>query len=224
MTRRRPPLSAALGPAWLAPLGDPLAGVTSADQARAVLADLNAHVADALEARDQVLDYLLPQAPATASRARLPGPPYAEGAETTRRSRILKLRIGPRDKGTTGHLFVGFYPDGELGELFVQLGRGLRSTLAGGLAHWGAKMFSLARQHGVPLATLLRQMRYDKDASGGTPYGPDGPVKGTAGVGSLVDYLGLVLERVAEEEAAAHVTTATTTHTDGAAVAGRTTP
>ena len=172
-----------------------------------MLAELSAHASEALEARDRVLDRLLVRAPASAPRARLPGPIYAVDAETTRRSRTLKLRIGPRDAPkATCHLFLGFYPPDaaghrELGEMFIQLARDQRHSLAGGGYHFGAKMFSLAKQHGTPLAALLRQMRLHSDESGGPPYGPDDePLKGTTGVRSLTDYISIVVERVAVEE------------------------
>jgi hypothetical protein len=178
--------------------------VTSVGQARTVLATLSAHIGDALEQRDALLDYLAAHGSAPAKRERLPGPPYAAEQVTTRRSRVCKLRIGA--KGAPGyvscHLFLGFYPDGRLGELFVQLGREHRSDLAGGGFHWGAKMASLALQHGATVESVLRQMRYDRDASGGRPHGADGPLKTLTGVTSLTDYLGLVIERVLAESKA----------------------
>jgi hypothetical protein len=189
-------------PSWLEPVEPLVPFVTSVGQARTVLATLSAHLGDALEQRDALLDYLAEHNAPAAKRERLPGPPYAAGEITTRNSRVFKLRIGA--KGLPGHvschLFLGFYPDGRLGELFVQLGREHRSDLAGGGFHWGAKMASLALQHGAPPEVVLRQMRYDRDASGGRPHDAEGPLKGLTGVTSLTDYLGVVIERALEDK------------------------
>lgn len=190
-------------PSWLEPVEPLVPFVTNVGQARTVLATLTAHIGDALEQRDALLEYLGDHAAPMKARERLPGPPYAADQITTRCSRVFKLRIGA--KGAPGHvschLFLGFYPDGRLGELFVQLGREHRSDLAGGGFHWGAKMASLALQHGAAPEVLLRQMRYDRDASGGRPHDVDGPLKGLTGVTSLTDYLGMVIERVLGEKA-----------------------
>jgi len=196
--RTKTPLEVAPSrPSWLEPVEPIVPRVTSAGQARTLLAELSAHIGGALEQRDELLDYLAEHNAPVTPRERLPGPPYAEGEVTTRRSQVFKLRLGAR--GAPGHvschLFLGFYPDGRLGELFVQLGREHRSDLAGGGFHWGAKMASLALQHGAPVEAVLRQMRYDRDASGGRPHDAEGPLRDLTGVTSLTDYLGVVIER-----------------------------
>jgi hypothetical protein len=73
--------------------------------------------------------------------------PQRERLPDTRDSRTFKLRVGAEKltcetcgavlpgSATTAHLHVGFYPDGRLGELFVQLDRHRRGDVAATFAH-----------------------------------------------------------------------------------------
>jgi hypothetical protein len=191
---------------------------TDLDTARARCAVVSERISRGLEERDALLDYILAARPPEAGRARLPGPPYADDAITTRRSVIRKLRIGEKTDPlfcptcgqsmpgfSSAHLFMGFYDEkdgGGLGELFISLGRSQRSSLAGGGFHCAAKMASLALQHGASAASLIRQMRRDRDNSEGRPYGPDGPIPGPR-VASMTDLVGITLEGVLAERAVA---------------------
>jgi len=166
---------------------------TNVDQARALLAEVTEHLADALEERDALVEYVLeraPDAPEKVERERLP---------QTHRSLIRRLRIGQKGDpdSISAHLFMGFYDDehgGRLGELFISLGREDRCGPVGGGFHLAAKFGSVALQHGAKWQTLARQCRYQRDSSGGRPYGPDGPLKGVLTVHSLADYVGRTIE------------------------------
>jgi hypothetical protein len=194
------------------------------DAARARCAVVSERISRGLEERDGLLDYILSGSPPVENRVRLSGPPYADGGVTTRRSVVRKLRIGEKTNPlfcptcgqsmpgfSSAHLFMGFYDEkdgGGLGELFISLGRSQRSSLAGGGFHFAAKMASLALQHGAPAASLIRQMRRDRDNSEGRPYGPDGPIPGPR-VTSMTDLVGLTIERILAERAPKVVAVAT---------------
>ena len=201
--KRRPkrvakPVPPPMAPKNVHPMLEPLPWLakqaTSVGQAQMMLASVSEHLARALEERDALIAYVLERAPDVALAAQ------RERMPESRRSLIRKLRIGA--KGTEGHisahLFMGFYDDGRLGELFVQLGRHHRDGPAGGGFHLAAKMASIALQHGAAYTTLTRQMRYQRDSSGGRPFGTDGPLKGTVTVHSLVDYIGRTIEETME--------------------------
>src|SRR4051794_39359584 len=81
-----------------------------------------------------------------------------------RESVIQKARVG----GQVVYLDVGFYPDGRIGEVFLdcaKAGSALRMTL-----HALAMLLSVAIQHGVPLKTLLGCLE-------GADFMPQGPVQ-----------------------------------------------
>lgn len=193
----------------LEPVGGLLEDVKDIDQARSLLAELSTRIAESLEQRELLLDYVLekaPDAPEKADRARV------EETGRTGHSWIGRLRIGKKDKvrfckecGSpskdycSAHLFLGFYGDGRLGELFLKLDRRHANTITGGGYHLAAKFGSLALQHGATEATVIKQMRYQKDGSAGRPWGPDGPRKDITGVSSLTDYIGVTIERVLAE-------------------------
>jgi hypothetical protein len=187
--------------------------VKDIDRARGLLAEVNEHIGQALQERDALLEYILvksPEAPERHERERV------TQSGDTGWSVIRRLRIGKREekeqfcskcgqpsaKHCSAHLFLGFYPDGRLGEMFVTLGRSHRNVLAGGGFHLAAKLGSLALQYGAKPESIVRQMRYQKDSSAGRPFGPDGPLKDTPGVSSLVDYIGVTIERVLAEKVA----------------------
>lgn len=74
------------------------------------------------------------------------------------RKKLPKERFGPTIKfdigGMEGYFFYNTYPDGNLGEIFIELAND-GSTLAGMTKSW-AKDFSVALQHGTPLETLVK--------------------------------------------------------------------
>ena len=168
--------------------------VKDVEQARCLLAELTERIAEGLQERDELLAYVLaqrPDAPEKAERERLP---------QTHNSRIFKLRIGGKDNPNRcgAHLILGFHDDGRWAEAFVQLGRTHRSTLAAGGFHLASRMMSLALQYGASPETVIRQARYQKDLSGGRPWGTDEPLKEPTSVGSLVDYIAVVAAKEVE--------------------------
>jgi hypothetical protein len=194
----------------LEPVGGLLEGVVDVEHARSLLAELSTRIAESLEQRELLLDYVLekaPDAPERADRERV------EQIGDTGHSLITRLRIGKKT-GTgycekcgqalkdhcSAHLFLGFYGTGpragQLGEMFIKLGRGLANGLSGGGYHLAAKLGSLALQHGASEENVVKQFRYQKDASGGRPWGADGPRKDITGVSSLSDYIGLAIEQI----------------------------
>jgi ribonucleoside-diphosphate reductase alpha chain len=75
-----------------------------------------------------------------------------------RQSYTVSFHVG----GAEGTLTAGAHPDGQLGEIFLRLGK-QGSTLAG-LAEAFSIVTSLALQHGVPLeliAARLRGLRFE---------------------------------------------------------------
>src|SRR5947209_2125828 len=73
---------------------------------------------------------------------------------------------------------IGFYPDGQIGEIFIQNHKA--GSQAGTMARDAAVVASIALQHGVPIETLRHAVMRD---SRGRPSGP----------------LGVVLDQIAEE-------------------------
>jgi hypothetical protein len=74
---------------------------------------------------------------------------------------------------------IGFYPDGRVGEVFIQNHK--QGSQAGLMASDAAVVASIALQHGVPIETLRHALMRD---SRGKPSGP----------------LGVVLDELAAEE------------------------
>jgi ribonucleoside-diphosphate reductase alpha chain len=70
-----------------------------------------------------------------------------------RRSHTVSFRVGDSE----GTLTAGTHPDGELGEIFLRLGK-QGSTLSG-LAEAFSIVFSLAVQHGVPVELITDRLR-----------------------------------------------------------------
>jgi hypothetical protein len=177
---------------------------TNVDQARGLLAAVSERLGQLLDEREELLAYVLARTPAAALPTAHPDV-MRELLPNDRHSCVKKLRINA--KGTpehiSAHLFMGFYDDGRLGELFIQLGREHRDGPAGGGYHLAAKMGSLALQHHCLPGRVVRQMRFQHDASGGRPYGPTGPLLPPAGphagptegvtVSSLTDYIGIMI-------------------------------
>ncbi len=71
----------------------------------------------------------------------------------TRRSRTVAFDVG----GAEGSLTAGVHEDGQLGEIFLRLGK-QGSTMAG-LTEAFSIVTSLALQHGVPLKLITDRLR-----------------------------------------------------------------
>jgi ribonucleoside-diphosphate reductase alpha chain len=96
----------------------------------------------------------------------------------TRQSYTLSFTVGGED----GTLTAGTHPDGELGEIFLRMGK-QGSTLAG-LAEAFSIVTSLALQHGASIdviAARLRGLRFD-------PAGPTDDQE-VPQVTSIADYV-----------------------------------
>jgi ribonucleoside-diphosphate reductase alpha chain len=96
----------------------------------------------------------------------------------TRTSYTISFAMG----GADGTMTAGAHPDGQLGEIFLRMGK-QGSTMAG-LAEAFSIVTSLALQHGVPLELIverLRGLRFDPAGVTG-----DGEVPEAT---SVVDYL-----------------------------------
>lgn len=109
---------------------------------------------------------------------------------TRRHSWVQKIRIGAQPV----YLCTGEYEDGTPGEIFLDVSR--TGSLLKGFTQAFAITFSLALQHGVPLATLL-------DALRGLSFPPDGPVIGSPSVSearSIVDFVVQELTAVYQSE------------------------
>jgi ribonucleoside-diphosphate reductase alpha chain len=103
---------------------------------------------------------------------------------TRRKSYTQKFIIG----GRSVYLGVGLYPDGRLGEIFLDLaktGSALRF-----FGHSTATLFSLALQHGTPLATLV-------DLFIGQCELPNGPVQGHARIKRCSSVIDAVVRSLA---------------------------
>jgi ribonucleoside-diphosphate reductase alpha chain len=84
--------------------------------------------------------------------------------------------------GHEGYLTVGFYPNGEPGEIFIRMAKA-GSTIAGLMECFGT-VVSVSLQHGVPLKVLCDKLSH-------TRFEPSGWT-GNAGIGyakSIIDYL-----------------------------------
>lgn len=96
----------------------------------------------------------------------------------TRRSVTHKFSIG----GHEGYLTIGLFPDGRPGEVFVKMSKE-GSTLSG-LIQGFCRAFSLALQHGLPVADAadrFRGMRFEPMGPTGNPDIPE--------AASILDYL-----------------------------------
>ncbi len=72
--------------------------------------------------------------------------------------------------GQEGYLTVGFYEDGQAGELFIKMSK--EGSTVSGLMDSFATAVSLALQYGVPLAVLCRKfshMRFEPSGWSGNP-------------------------------------------------------
>lgn len=110
--------------------------------------------------------------------------PRREKLPNVRRSMTHKVNIG----GHAVYLHAGFYPDGRLGEIFLDIG-GEGSTMAL-FMNALARSVSIGLQHGIPLGTFVEAFEH---ANGE----PSGMVQGSEHVrfcASIVDYLARELD------------------------------
>ena len=102
----------------------------------------------------------------------------------TRQSITHKFQIGPQE----GYLTVGLYPDGSMGEIFIEVAK-QGSTLMGLVDAW-AQAISIGIQHGVPFEVMkdkFQDMSFD-------PLGFTGE-EGIARAKSIPDYVFRWLEQ-----------------------------
>ncbi len=86
------------------------------------------------------------------------------------------------------HLGFGEYPDGRLGEIFINANK--TGTFVRGVLDALARMASLALQHGIPTKEVAEIMR-------GLNFPPHGPVEGSptcSGAVSVADWIGQEIE------------------------------
>jgi ribonucleoside-diphosphate reductase alpha chain len=101
-----------------------------------------------------------------------------EPMPSTRRSITHKFSIG----GHEGYLTVGLFADGRPGELFIKMSKE-GSTLSG-LIQGFCRAFSLALQHGLPVAEAAERFR-------GMRFEPMGPTSNpeVPEASSILDYV-----------------------------------
>lgn len=84
-----------------------------------------------------------------------------------RRAEVFELRHG--DQNTPFQITVGYYPEGDIGEIFIA---GSKSGSAfDAVARDGAVLLSLALQHGVPLDTIKHAITREADGRPSTIVG-----------------------------------------------------
>ena len=85
----------------------------------------------------------------------------------TRMSLTHKFEIA----GHEGYITVGLYPDGQPGELFVQMSK--EGSTIGGLMDTVATLTSIALQYGVPLEQMVHKFAYQRFEPSGFTSNPD---------------------------------------------------
>jgi ribonucleoside-diphosphate reductase alpha chain len=85
----------------------------------------------------------------------------------TRMSLTHKFEIA----GHEGYITVGLYPDGQPGELFVQMSK--EGSTIGGLMDTVATLTSIALQHGVPLEQMVKKFAYQRFEPSGFTSNPE---------------------------------------------------
>ncbi|MFU8892183.1 MAG: vitamin B12-dependent ribonucleotide reductase [Luteolibacter sp.] len=73
--------------------------------------------------------------------------------------------------GHKGYLTVGLYPDGQPGEIFIQMSK--EGSTIGGLMDTVATLTSIALQYGVPLEQLVNKFAYQRFEPSGYTRNPD---------------------------------------------------
>jgi ribonucleoside-diphosphate reductase alpha chain len=87
--------------------------------------------------------------------------------EDTRMSLTHKFEIA----GHEGYITVGLYPDGQPGEVFVQMSK--EGSTIGGLMDTVATLTSISLQYGVPLESLVNKFAYQRFEPSGYTKNPD---------------------------------------------------
>jgi len=125
-------------------------------------------------------------APAPAERKRLP---------KSRPSRTTSFSVG----GAEGYMTAGTYEDGQLGEIFLKLGK-QGSTLAGVMDAFSISV-SIGLQYGVPLETFVQKFTNSRFEPAGMTDDPDIRM-----AQSMMDYIfrRLALDYLPYEERAAY--------------------
>jgi ribonucleoside-diphosphate reductase alpha chain len=108
----------------------------------------------------------------------IPLGPRRERLPDTRRSLTHKFSIG----GHEGYVIVGFYDDGQPGELFINMAK--EGSTIGGLMDTIGVLTSLALQYGVPLDALVRKFEHARFEPNGFTRNQDIPM-----AKSVVDYV-----------------------------------
>lgn len=129
----------------------------------------------------------IPEAPGPTPRAVRPDEPGdPEGPPDATRHRLRNERSAVTHHfsvgGHEGYLTVGFYPNGQPGEIFIRMAKA-GSTIAGLMECFGT-VVSIGLQHGVPLKVLCDKLSHTRfEPSGWTGNGEIGYAK------SIMDYL-----------------------------------
>lgn len=89
-----------------------------------------------------------------------------------------------------GYLTMGLYPDGQLGEVFLEVSR--EGAFASGIMDALATCISIALQHGVPLETFTRKFKHTNFEPSGMVVGAPREIQGFAH--SVLDYLAKYLD------------------------------
>jgi ribonucleoside-diphosphate reductase alpha chain len=119
----------------------------------------------------------------------------------TRKSITHKISIrAAAGREHEGYVHVGFYPDGGIGEFFIEgFGKSGSFTL-NALGQW-ATDFSIAIQYGVPFDVLIRKAAYTSDETGGVvvpdPHGEPLVIRTCE---SVIDYIARYLASVSGDE------------------------
>lgn len=102
------------------------------------------------------------------------------------RKRLPKERMSVTRKVMLGghkiFLTVGLYKDGKPGELFITMNQ--QGSFAAGMADSFAKMVSIGLQYGVPVETIINQLRHSRFQPMGFTGDPD-----ITNVASVVDFI-----------------------------------
>lgn len=93
----------------------------------------------------------------------------------TRDSKTHKIHVHSAMGDHEGYVTVGFYPDGTIGEMFLEGFGRLGGFTQNALSRW-ATDFSIALQYGVPLAVLARKDMGHADETGGQVVPGDEPL------------------------------------------------
>ena len=114
--------------------------------------------------------------------------PVRRRLPTTRDAKIHKFEF---EVGHEGYIHPGFYPDGTLGELFIDMSKD--GSMVRGLTASLGRAISLGLQYGVPSEAFISQFRHQK-------YDPRGLMKeGHPDIkvaDSLTDYIAQIMEKI----------------------------